>query len=135
DVNDRGGHQAGDAALRLVADALREDARQTDLAARVGGDEFALIAPSTVREDAAALAERVRSLVAARGTGAGFSVSIGVGTLEKEHATPSELERAADQALYEAKRRGRNQVAVGLDPVSTPPTRPGSSARDARTSR
>jgi diguanylate cyclase (GGDEF)-like protein len=126
DINDRSGHHGGDAALRLVADALRDDARQTDLAARVGGDEFAIIAPSTGREDAVALAERVRGLVAARGTGDALSVSIGVGTLDPAHATPPELERAADAALYEAKRRGRNQVAAGVAPSAmSPPSQAG----------
>ena len=109
-INDHGGHHAGNVALRAVADALRQDARQTDLAARVGGDEFALLAPSTSAGEALALAERMRCRVAEQ-TAAGATVSVGVATLDLEQADATALVRAADAALYEAKRRGRNQVA------------------------
>lgn len=109
-INDRGGHHAGNAALRAVADALRKDARQTDLAARIGGDEFALIAPNTVAHEAFALGERIRCLVAEQGAG-GITISVGVATLDLERPDVAVLLQAADAALYEAKRRGRNQVA------------------------
>lgn len=108
-INDRGGHQAGDAALRAVGRALRRGARQTDLTARVGGDEFAVIAPSTPPQAAAALGERIRSLVAEEG--GGFSVSVGVATMEQGSTSdPRVLIDAADAALYEAKSQGRNRV-------------------------
>jgi diguanylate cyclase (GGDEF)-like protein len=108
-INDRHGHRAGDLALQAVAQALRGGARGSDLAARLGGDEFALLAPSTPAAAALALAERVRSLVAA-GPPGGLTVSVGLATAEGSAATAGSLREAADGALYEAKRRGRNCV-------------------------
>jgi diguanylate cyclase (GGDEF)-like protein len=109
-INDRGGHHAGDLALKAVARALHSGARQTDLAARVGGDEFALIAPSTPPRAAAALGERIQSLVAGEGI-SGLSVSLGVATMEQARSSDSRVLRdAADAALYKAKRQGRNLV-------------------------
>lgn len=109
-INDRHGHRAGDLALQAVGRALREGGRQTDLAARVGGDEFALLASSTPPSAAVALGERIRSLVAAQGIG-GLTVSLGVATLEPGGASGAGfLREVADTALYEAKRRGRNRV-------------------------
>jgi diguanylate cyclase (GGDEF)-like protein len=110
-INDRGGHHAGNVALRAVANALRGDARQTDLAARVGGDEFALIAPNTDADAASGLAERVRERVAAHATG--VTISVGVATLGDECLDPVALLRAADAALYQAKILGRNRVTRG----------------------
>jgi diguanylate cyclase (GGDEF)-like protein len=111
-VNDRGGHHAGNLALRAVADAMRKDARQTDLAARIGGDEFALIAPSTDASEAAALGDRIRSLVAEHDA-VHVTISVGVATLGRERPDAGGLLRAADAALYEAKHRGRNQGGRG----------------------
>ena len=108
-VNDRHGHAAGDAVLRAVADALRQGARQTDLAARVGGDEFALIAPSTDRHAAVALGERIRSLVAGQG-GHDATVSVGIACTGRGRQPHAFLREVADTALYEAKRQGRNRV-------------------------
>jgi diguanylate cyclase (GGDEF)-like protein len=109
-INDRGGHRAGDLALQAVGRALRSGARQADLAARIGGDEFALIAPSALPPAAAALGERIKSLVAGEGV-SGLSVSIGVATMGRGRSTDSRvLREAADAALYEAKRQGRDRV-------------------------
>jgi diguanylate cyclase (GGDEF)-like protein len=113
-INDRDGHRAGNRALKAVGEALRTGGRATDLTARVGGDEFALLAPRTTRPAAAALAERVRALVA--GYGDGLTVSIGVATMATAGAMDLQgLWDAADRALYEAKRRGRNRVVVAED--------------------
>jgi diguanylate cyclase (GGDEF)-like protein len=109
-INDDRGHDAGNAALRAVGRALRAGARQSDHACRIGGDEFAVIAPSTDAPAARALGERIRLLVS-EGPG-GVSVSIGVATLGDEVASPGSLARAADGALYQAKRDGRNRVAA-----------------------
>jgi diguanylate cyclase (GGDEF)-like protein len=109
-INDTRGHHAGDVALRALADALRLGARQTDFAARVGGDEFVLLAPRTDAPAAAALGERIRTLVAAQGV-QGLTASVGVATVGAGRPTGAFLRELADSALYEAKRRGRNQVA------------------------
>jgi diguanylate cyclase (GGDEF)-like protein len=109
-INDRHGHRAGDLALQAVARCLRDGARQTDLAVRIGGDEFALLAPSTSRSAAVALGERIRSLVVGQGI-EGLTVSLGVATLEPGRPLAGDyLREMADTALYEAKRRGRDQV-------------------------
>jgi len=109
-INDRHGHRAGDLALQAVGRSLRDGARQTDMAVRIGGDEFALLAPSTSRSAAVALGERIRSLVVGQGI-EGLTVSLGVATLEPGRPLAGDyLREMADTALYEAKRRGRNQV-------------------------
>lgn len=111
-INDRDGHRAGSRALQAVGRALRTGGRATDLPARVGGDEFALLAPSTPGPAAVALAERIRGLVAGEGI-AGLTVSLGVATLEAARAADSPvLWDRADRALYEAKGRGRNRVVA-----------------------
>ena len=113
-VNDRQGHRAGDAALSFVASAMRAGSRASDLPARWGGDEFALLAPNTSIEAVVRLAERVRALVTAGGQGAGGGVTISVGVSTAEPGSglsdPEALVLAADAALYEAKHAGRNRV-------------------------
>lgn len=118
--NDRYGHVRGDECLRAVGDVIGATARRaSDLAARYGGEELALLLPSTPAEGARAVAERLRARVAALGLphegrtdGSNrLSVSIGVATLVP---SPDEQQRvlveAADAALYQAKRRGRDRV-------------------------
>lgn len=112
-LNDRHGHRVGDEALARVATAIRRGSRAMDVAARWGGDEFVLLAPDTGHEEALHLAERVRALVAEPGdTTQIITVSVGVATLDAVHrvAEPEALMRAADAALYEAKRQGRNRI-------------------------
>jgi diguanylate cyclase (GGDEF)-like protein len=114
-VNDRHGHDAGDVALRTVAGAIRSDLREIDLGARVGGDEFAVLAPGTDGRSAAVLAERLRARVAMGMNG--FSrrrttISVGVASTSGDgEPTALELLAAADEALYRAKRRGGNRLA------------------------
>ena len=111
-INDRHGHRAGSRALQAVARALRTGGRATDLPARVGGDEFALLAPSTSGPAAVALAERIRTLVTGEHID-GLTVSLGVTTLEGARSRDARaLWDDADGALYEAKRRGRNCVVA-----------------------
>jgi two-component system cell cycle response regulator len=117
DINDRGGHHAGDHALKEVAKVIAASARKTDSAARFGGDEFALLAPETTAEEARALAERIRERVNAGGIGS-LSVSIGLADLHNAPShEPEALYRAADRALYVSKTSGRNRVS------SLPPPR------------
>src|SRR5439155_9197059 len=75
EINDRGGHEHGDAALRLVADCLRVNKRSSDVAARVGGDEFVLLLPETDRVAACEAVERLRGLVRDAGLAAGIPVT------------------------------------------------------------
>lgn len=121
-VNDTYGHVSGDAALRAVAAVVSHCARDTDRAARYGGDELAVLLPETDNVGACVLAERVRARVSAAGvpppvdalisTGPiPLTLSIGVAALPGSTAsTPSEFIARADAALYQAKRNGRNQV-------------------------
>ena len=112
-INDRHGHRAGSGALQAVGRALRTGGRATDLAARVGGDEFALLAPSTAAADAVALAERIRTMVEGGGP-FGVTVSVGVAALVGARGGDGRaLWDRADAALYEAKRGGRNRVVAG----------------------
>jgi diguanylate cyclase (GGDEF)-like protein len=123
DVNDTRGHAAGDAALRAVADVFASYSRRTDLVARYGGEEFLFLLPDTPAAGARVHAEAVRAQVErtlAR-TGPGdeapvrVTVSIGVYAVGAPGllADPDELVRRADEALYRAKRAGRNRVEAG----------------------
>ena len=116
DINDRHGHRVGSAALCAVADVIRSESREIDVAARWGGDEFTILAPNTSREAALTLAERIRSQIADRVSSWAITASIGVATHEAdEDGMPADsfvILRAADTAMYEAKRRGRNTVVV-----------------------
>lgn len=111
--NDSFGHLAGNSVLRELAEVLREHARETDLVARFGGEEFVLILPHTQIADAFALAERLRSAVEGRAWNAQFPItaSFGVCGLTPEMVGPDALVSCADAALYHAKAGGRNQVA------------------------
>jgi diguanylate cyclase (GGDEF)-like protein len=127
-VNDSYGHNVGDEVLRCVADAAAGQLRSDDLLARYGGEEFVVMAPNTGAEQAAALAERLRTRIAQlRATclppGLVVNVSIGVAVSRPPAPAPAEAEvdwaheahlllAAADRLLYEAKQRGRNQVRL-----------------------
>ncbi len=116
--NDAAGHEAGDACLREVARAIGCALRQADRASRYGGEEFVVLLPCTGREQMAAVGERLRASVQALGMPHpgqhGKPVTVSVGLAWRGSALRSgplaDLLREADQALYAAKRAGRNRV-------------------------
>ena len=111
-LNDHRGHAAGDEALREVARAFASCRRAGDMQARIGGDEFALIAPETTTADAVALAERLRRAAhaALRARGLALTLSAGVCDLSSPAASANELFHLADAALYHAKHGGHDQT-------------------------
>jgi len=122
-VNDTYGHPFGDEVLKWVARLLTDTARQTDVVARYGGEEFVLLLPQTSTEGARILAERVCAEVSAvpfvfEGTSVALTISIGVSSLDDPRAkTENDLVKLADNALYRAKRSGRNRVCMAIDPT------------------
>jgi diguanylate cyclase (GGDEF)-like protein len=109
--NDTYGHPAGDEVLQAAAATFSSVARETDLVARIGGEEFAIVLPETSAVGARALAERIRAQVAALELRSPVTVSIGVASLTNGVSNAAGLVKQGDAALYTAKRRGRNQVA------------------------
>jgi diguanylate cyclase (GGDEF)-like protein len=109
-VNDALGHGAGDAALRAAGERLRAGCRQSDAVARIGGDEFAVLLPTTSLDAATPLVTRLLAPYAVGESVVSFSA--GVAALDRDRPTPETLLRDADLALYHAKRTGRAGVAV-----------------------
>ena len=125
-VNDRYGHLCGSRALVEAANVIRGCARETDVAARFGGDEFALVLPDTGSEGAVAVAERVRERIAAYaflrasdGLDVRLTASVGVATLPDVAASADELIKAADSAMYRVKDHGKNGVVLATEPIGT----------------
>lgn len=112
DVNDRAGHEYGDALLREIGHVLASVAPEVGCAARLGGDEFVVVLPATDADPAEATAHEVQGRLAAGLDEAGFPLhlSAGVSTYPYDGAGPTQLLRSADQALYEAKARGKDRV-------------------------
>lgn len=109
--NDQFGHPAGDEALKLVGAVIRDTLRGADVAARFGGEEFSILLPQTTSDEAIAIAERIRhNIEHANFEHRLVTVSIGVASCSAEVCASADLVSAADQALYESKRRGRNRV-------------------------
>ena len=118
EINDRLGHAAGNRAIMALADAVREELRDTDFAARYGGDEFVVLLPQTSESHGALFAERLRRRLIEVSQEAGLPVrgSIGVAAVAADELDSPEaaedLLRRADEALYRAKRSGRDRVEV-----------------------
>jgi diguanylate cyclase len=113
-INDRHGHAAGDRALALIGATIAASLRETDFAARIGGDEFVLLLPDTGRDGARTAAEKLRAAVAAVQAGdiGQISASLGVAIMPDDATDAESLLREADAALYAAKEQGRNCIAV-----------------------
>jgi two-component system, cell cycle response regulator len=120
-VNDTHGHPGGDRVLLELAERLRSTCRRADILARVGGEEFAVLMPGTTAPQALHLAGRIRRRVAESPftvtdrTSHRVTVSVGVAVLPHDGRTTADLVRAADEALYLAKRSGRDRVAASSD--------------------
>ncbi|GAC1446712.1 MAG: hypothetical protein NVSMB56_08010 [Pyrinomonadaceae bacterium] len=113
-INDTHGHAAGDAAIRHVAASLQSQSRNNDTAARLGGEEFALLLAGADESSATVVAERLRQAVEIEpleGIGA-VTISIGIAACPAHAMTERTLYTASDKALYRAKETGRNRVAV-----------------------
>lgn len=138
-VNDTFGHPAGDQLLRAITEVVLRTVRATDLAGRYGGDEFVVLLPETDAEGAFVVAEKLRRDVSSlavrvQDRSVRTSVSLGLVTYPDDGRTIEELLSAADAAMYEAKRRGKNQivgyttrterVATAIGPERQAPARP-----------
>jgi diguanylate cyclase (GGDEF)-like protein len=120
-VNDTHGHLAGDALLRQLAALVRGRIRREDIFARVGGEEFAVLLPEIEVQGAKQFAEKIRKAVEAatfhfEDVAIGVTLSLGVAQLKPAYSTGDLLFKAADEALYAAKQRGRNRVEMDASP-------------------
>jgi diguanylate cyclase (GGDEF)-like protein len=122
-VNDNHGHLSGSKALVEAAEVIRGCARETDVVARFGGDEFSLILPETGRDGAVSVAVRIRERVAEHvfletdGLAVRLTASVGVATLPDVAGSAEELIRAADMAMYKVKDAGKNGIQVAEEEV------------------
>ncbi|MDO4708741.1 MAG: GGDEF domain-containing protein [Pseudomonadota bacterium] len=108
-INDSLGHAKGDHYLRLLAECIRQNIRNGDIPGRFGGEEFVLLLPDTECQQAANVAERIRQTYQQRAAAAGSTVSIGIACWHRHEEAQNLLGRA-DQAMYQAKRDGRNCI-------------------------
>lgn len=121
-VNDSYGHDAGDEVIKTVADILQKQKRASDIAGRLGGEEFALVLPEATLDSAVAAGERLRKcvaehVIAAGGTRIPVTISVGASICHTAISGVEELIKQADLALYEAKRSGRNRVCRYTPPA------------------
>jgi diguanylate cyclase (GGDEF)-like protein len=125
-LNDTHGHVVGDEALVATARSIRNSIRAIDMAARYGGEEFTVILPQTAKQAARTMAQRIGRAVArtpiqtTKGVVLYLTVSLGAASFPDDATTGDELLQRADQAMYEAKRRGKNQAVV-YEPPGAPP--------------
>ncbi len=122
-INDEFGHGAGDEVLRLMADRLTNSVRSFDTVARLGGEEFLVVLADASPEVAMGVAERLRSAIAevpfpllSAGRAITVTVSVGAAIVKDPGQTAAELLKRADEALYQAKRQGRNRVIADFSP-------------------
>jgi len=113
-INDVSGHVAGDTALRTLSDALRASIRSTDVACRIGGDEFAIVRPGSTAEDAVHVAERAQEMLAEIGRGH-YSFSGGIARVTPAQSSAEDVFRAADLAAYRAKAAGGARTLLAVE--------------------
>jgi len=126
--NDRNGHEAGNGVLTRVGRVIKDTVRPVDLVSRYGGEEFAVVLPSTTKEHAVEAAERIRAAVELAAfeneehqPAGKLTLSAGVATYSGDARDAAELVRNADRALYEAKADGRNRVRIFADSLRSHP--------------
>jgi diguanylate cyclase (GGDEF)-like protein len=124
--NDRNGHQAGDVALKITAHSLKAVLRSADIACRYGGEEFCILLPQTSVTEAGVIAERMRLKVTETEYPYGksqpmgtVSISIGISTFARHIDTAESVIAAADRALYNAKRQGKNRIEFYVDNLTS----------------
>jgi diguanylate cyclase (GGDEF)-like protein len=124
--NDRNGHQAGDVALKITAHSLKAVLRSADIACRYGGEEFCILLPQTTVTEAGVIAERMRQKVTETDYPYGksqpmgtVSISIGISTFARHIDTAESVIAAADRALYNAKRHGKNRIEFYVDNLTS----------------
>ena len=116
-INDTYGHDVGDLVLKTVSQIVLENIRKSDLFARIGGEEFAILLPDTSKDKAILVAEKLREtiektpIILPNGKQIKVTISLGVTSLKKDDNESSFIKRA-DEALYDAKKSGRNVVKV-----------------------
>lgn len=134
EVNDRSGHQAGDAVLSRVARVLDHGRREIDGLARIGGQEFALVLPDTGQHDALVVAERLRCLVREELSedAVPVTISFGIASFPQQAATAASLVRAAEEALHAAKRSGRDRSVLHSPALREDSVREQADSRDVQ---
>lgn len=122
-INDTYGHLTGDIALKSVAKILKDNIRQTDTAFRIGGEELCVLLPESGHEEGLAVAEKLREVIeftefpTDQNFTIRFTASFGVASLTEDMTKPEQLVKAADEAVYKAKKTGRNKVISARDLV------------------
>jgi diguanylate cyclase (GGDEF)-like protein len=124
-INDRYGHDRGDAVLRDIAYELRKRLRSFELVYRLGGEEFLIVLPGVTQAEGGEIAERLRAAIAETNpTGIAVTISVGLSTGVGESVVYETLFKSADRALYEAKHAGRNRVVAAPEPTALPASTP-----------
>lgn len=112
-INDTYGHDVGDEVLQKIGDILAKNCREHDLVARIGGEEFAICTMNSTHDSPDKFAEKLLSVIRAEKIH-GVEVTVSIGIVSSHTATYEDLYKSADQMLYEAKNRGRNQFVSAL---------------------
>jgi diguanylate cyclase (GGDEF)-like protein len=120
EINDQYGHAAGDVVIRMIATAVQAEARGMDITSRYGGEEFVVLLPQTDREGAWQFAERIRkhiarSIIYHEDKSLSVTISLGVAIFDPQDNSYNEWLARTDQALYRAKKEGRNKTVIAQE--------------------